>query len=68
LFFICPSWGIIKGKITKSGDKMLVVDMVKSLFKPKYTFDIYFGVPGSGKTTFAAWIAKRCIKNKIPVW
>ena len=47
---------------------MLIVDMVKSLFKPKYTFDIYFGVPGSGKTTFAAWIAKRCIKRNIPVW
>lgn len=27
--------------------------------KPNNDFDIYFGVPGSGKTTFAAWIAKK---------
>ena len=31
-------------------------------------FDIYFGVPGSGKTTFAAWIAKGDLKHKIPVY
>ena len=28
------------------------------------TFDIYFGVPGSGKTTFAAYLAKKRIKRK----
>ena len=31
-------------------------------------FDIYFGVPGSGKTTFAAWIAKGDLKHKISVY
>lgn len=29
---------------------------------------IFFGLPGSGKTTFAAHIAKRDLKNKKPVW
>lgn len=27
-------------------------------------FDVYFGVPGSGKTTFAAYLTKRRIKKK----
>jgi len=35
--------------------------------KPPVRFDIYFGVPGSGKTTFAAKIAKKAIKNKQKV-
>ena len=32
--------------------------------KPGNRFDIYFGVPGSGKTTFAAYLAKKRIKRK----
>jgi len=32
--------------------------------KPGNSFDIYFGVPGSGKTTFAAYLAKKRIKKK----
>ncbi len=32
--------------------------------KPGNSFDIYFGVPGSGKTTFAAYLAKKRIKRK----
>lgn len=47
---------------------MLLKDMWLSLFKPRYSFDIYFGVPGSGKTTYAAYIAKKCLKKNIPVW
>lgn len=31
-------------------------------------FDIYFGVPGSGKTTFAAWLTKYDLKHNIPVY
>ena len=27
--------------------------------KPKQIVTIWFGVPGSGKTTFAAWLAKK---------
>lgn len=32
------------------------------------SFDIYFGVPGSGKTTFAAWLAKGDFKRKKVVY
>ena len=32
--------------------------------KPGNRFDVYFGVPGSGKTTFAAYLAKKRIKRK----
>lgn len=31
--------------------------------KPSNTFDMYFGVPGSGKTTFAAYLAKKRVKR-----
>ena len=31
---------------------------------PKIRFDIYFGVPGSGKTTFAAYLTKKAAKKK----
>lgn len=31
--------------------------------KPGNSFDIYFGVPGSGKTTFAAYLAKKRLKK-----
>lgn len=30
-------------------------------------FDLYFGVPGSGKTTFAAYLAKKYFKKKLRV-
>ncbi|NLW46317.1 MAG: hypothetical protein GXY86_03120 [Firmicutes bacterium] len=33
-----------------------------------YAISIYFGVPGSGKTTFAAYLAKRDLKKKKRVW
>jgi len=42
--------------------------MIKSLGKAEYHLYVYFGVPGSGKTTFAAWIAKRIIKKGGNVW
>ena len=32
--------------------------------KPGNSFDIYFGVPGSGKTTFAAYLAKKRLKKR----
>lgn len=34
---------------------------------PPIRFDVYFGVPGSGKTTFAAYIAKKKIKKNQKV-
>lgn len=33
-----------------------------------YALSIYFGVPGSGKTTFAAWLAKKDLKKGRKVW
>lgn len=41
------------------------------LFKPRrpaHILSIYFGVPGAGKTTFAAWLAKRDLKKGFNVW
>ena len=38
------------------------------LFNAGNTFDVYFGVPGSGKTTFAAWLAKRAQKRAKKVY
>lgn len=37
-------------------------------FKPGSTFDIYFGVPGSGKTTLAAYLAKKRLKHNRKVY
>lgn len=41
------------------------------LFRPKPlpdVLDVYFGVPGSGKTTFAAYLASVCQKLHKPVY
>lgn len=36
---------------------------------PAHVLNVYFGVPGSGKTTFAAYLAKNCIKqSRIITW
>lgn len=45
---------------------LLVINRVFGLKGKK--FDIYFGVPGSGKTTFAAWLSKGDIKHKVRVY
>lgn len=36
--------------------------------KIKEVVNIYFGVPGSGKTTMAAWLARRDLRRKGKVW
>lgn len=36
--------------------------------KQEHILSVYFGVPGSGKTTFAAWLAKRDLKKGLKVW
>lgn len=51
---------------------------IKTLLKEKkekrkkgvqeHVLSVYFGVPGSGKTTFAAWLAKRDLKRGLTVW
>lgn len=33
-----------------------------------HILSVYFGVPGSGKTTFAAWLTKRDLKHGLKVW
>lgn len=33
-----------------------------------HVLSVYFGVPGSGKTTFAAWLAKRDLKHGLRVY
>lgn len=35
---------------------------------PPQIVSIYFGVPGSGKTTFAAYLARHDLRRGIPVW
>ena len=35
---------------------------------PPQVLSIYFGVPGSGKTTFAAYLTKHDLKRGTPVW
>ena len=45
---------------------LLILEMI--FVKPGCRFDIYFGVPGSGKTTFAAWIAKKQFRRGNAVY
>lgn len=36
--------------------------------KPKYILSVYFGVPGSGKTTFATFLARKDLQRNRKVW
>ena len=50
------------------GITMLYI-VIGNLFQKKgNTFDIYFGVPGSGKTTIAAYLAKKRLKKGKKVY
>lgn len=40
----------------------------KKAKKARYFLNIYFGVPGSGKSTLSAWIAKQCHKKNRDVY
>ncbi len=44
---------------------IIAIVLFKWLFPktPKNVLNVYFGVPGSGKTTFAAYLAKQCMKE-----
>lgn len=44
------------------------VESVKPKGKQEHILSVYFGVPGSGKTTFAAWLAKKDLKRGHKVW
>jgi len=41
---------------------------LKSFKSPEFRFTIYFGVPGSGKTTLAAYLSNKIIKKGGRVW
>lgn len=47
---------------------MLYIVIGNFFQKKGNTFDIYFGVPGSGKTTFAAYLAKKALKKNKKVY
>ena len=34
----------------------------------KVSLNLYFGIPGAGKSTFAAYLAKKDLKKGRPVW
>ena len=55
-------------KIKTASIGFVLKGIVKSFFKPEYQLKIYFGVPGSGKTTLAAKLAYKAIKKGIPVY
>lgn len=40
----------------------------KKKYKIDHILSIYFGVPGSGKTTFAAWLTRKDLKRGGKVW
>lgn len=44
-------------------EKREVAELRDQLYKKRDILSIYFGVPGSGKTTFAAWLTKRDLKR-----
>lgn len=49
---------------------LLLLKMIIEMFfmKKPCHFDVYFGVPGSGKTTFAAYLSKKRLKKKGKVY
>lgn len=47
---------------------LIVFYILSNRRKDKKVLSIYFGVPGSGKSTFAAHLTRKCFKNKIPVY
>lgn len=47
---------------------VLLIILELFLKKRNNTFDTYFGVPGSGKTTLAAYLAKKAQKRKRTVY
>ncbi len=48
---------------------VLLKFIIETFFmKKQCRFDVYFGVPGSGKTTFAAYLSKKRLKRKGQVY
>jgi len=42
--------------------------VLKSFVSPNYGLTIYFGVPGAGKTTLCAYIARKVLKKNGLIW
>ena len=75
IFFIGSlCWFIfIPGKIIIKVVSYLIIFIIVKIyaffkFKRNCGFDTYFGVPGSGKTTIAAWLAKISLKKRNNVY
>jgi adenylate kinase family enzyme len=49
-------------------DMKLKVHKQKKVKLPPQILSVYFGVPGAGKTTFAAWLVQHDVKRGVPVW
>lgn len=47
---------------------LLVGKVIQKRISPQYYLDVYFGVPGVGKTTVAAYLARNDLKKKKAVW
>ena len=58
----------MKIDIEKLKNKLKSIRLPKRKCKIPHIVSIYFGVPGSGKTTFAAWLTKRDLRRGGKVW
>lgn len=47
---------------------MKIKDVRDKRYSVDHVLSVYFGVPGSGKSTFAAYLAKKDLKHGSPVW
>lgn len=52
----------------KEYKKHIKYQKIKDRYFKKIHLEVYFGVPGSGKTTLASWLAKKAIKRGINVY
>lgn len=50
------------------GDKVPKEKKRSKKYRIEHVLSVYFGVPGSGKTTFAAYLAKRDLRHGCKVW
>lgn len=48
--------------------KLNIPKLPKRKYHIEHILSVYFGVPGSGKTTFAAYLAKKDLKHGGKVW
>ena len=56
----------MKEKLKSIGSVLL--SMLRSFGRPEYSLYVYFGVPGSGKSTYAAYITRKVLKRQGRVY